>query len=49
MNTIVIGCGSIGSAVGRAMDDNGHKVVIIGRKSDDYHADMSDPRNLKGL
>ena len=31
------------------MEEKGHEVVSVGRKSGDYHADISDPESLKSL
>ncbi len=44
MRAIVIGSGTIGSAVKKALEENGHEVVSVGRKSGDFQADISDPR-----
>jgi NAD(P)-dependent dehydrogenase (short-subunit alcohol dehydrogenase family) len=49
MKAIVIGSGTIGSAVKRALADNGHEVVSVGRKSGDYQADIGDPGSLRDL
>ena len=49
MRAIVTGSGAIASAVRRALEENGHEVVSVGRKSGDYHADISDPESLKAL
>ena len=49
MKAIVIGSGTIGSAVKKALEENGHKVVSIGRKSGDFQADISNPESLKAL
>src|SRR6202163_4783800 len=49
MKAIVIGSGTIGSAVRKALEEKGHKVVAVGRKSGDYQADISDPKSLKTL
>jgi nucleoside-diphosphate-sugar epimerase len=43
MKAIVIGSGTIGSAVRKALAEKGHEVVSVGRKSSDYQADISDP------
>lgn len=47
MKAIVIGSGTIGSAVRKALEEKGHEVVSVGRKSGDYQADISDPESLK--
>lgn len=49
MKAIVIGSGTIGSAVKKALEEKGHQVVTVGRKSGDYQADISDPESLKAL
>lgn len=49
MNAIVIGSGTIGSAVRKALEEKGHEVVSVGRNSGDYQADISDPKSLKAL
>jgi NAD(P)-dependent dehydrogenase (short-subunit alcohol dehydrogenase family) len=49
MKAIVIGSGTIGSAVRRALEEKGHVVLSVGRKSGDYQADISDPASLKAL
>jgi NAD(P)-dependent dehydrogenase (short-subunit alcohol dehydrogenase family) len=49
MKAIVIGGGTIGSAVKKALEEKGHAVVSVGRKSGDYQADISDPNSLKAL
>jgi nucleoside-diphosphate-sugar epimerase len=49
MKAIVIGSGTIGSAVKKALEEKGHQIVTVGRKSGDYQADISDPESLKAL
>jgi NAD(P)-dependent dehydrogenase (short-subunit alcohol dehydrogenase family) len=49
MKAIVIGGGTIGSAVKKALEEKGHAVVSVGRKSGDYQADITDPASLKAL
>lgn len=49
MKAIVIGTGTVGSAVKKALEEKGHEVVSVGRKSGDYQADISDPYCLKAL
>ena len=49
MKAIVIGSGTIGSAVKKALEEKGHEVVSVGRKSGDFQADISDPESLKAL
>src|SRR6202049_487108 len=49
MKAIVIGSGTIGSAVRKALEEKGHEVVSVGRNSGNYQADISDPNSLKAL
>src|SRR5712692_9410969 len=49
MKVIVVGTGTIGSAVGKVLKEHGHEVVSVGRKSGDYRADISDMTSLKKL
>jgi NAD(P)-dependent dehydrogenase (short-subunit alcohol dehydrogenase family) len=49
MKVIVIGTGTIGSAVGKTLHQQGHEVVSVGRKSGDRQADISDMASLKNL
>src|SRR5260370_33006452 len=49
MKAIVIGSRTTGSAVRKALEEKGHEVVCVGRKSGDYQADISDPESLKTL
>jgi NAD(P)-dependent dehydrogenase (short-subunit alcohol dehydrogenase family) len=49
MKVIVVGIGTIGSAVGKVLKEHGHEVVSVGRKSGDYQADISDMASLKKL
>ena len=49
MKIIVIGTGTIGSAVGKMLKEHGHDVVSVGRKSGDFQADISDPASLRKL
>lgn len=49
MKAIVVGGGTIGSAVKKALAEKGHEVVSVGRKSGDYQADITDPASLKAL
>jgi hypothetical protein len=43
------GTGTIGSAVRNVLEEHGHEVVSVGRKSGDYQADISDPPSLRWL
>jgi NAD(P)-dependent dehydrogenase (short-subunit alcohol dehydrogenase family) len=49
MRLIVIGTGTIGSAVIKTLQEHGHEVVSVGRKSGDCQADISDMASLKKL
>lgn len=49
MKAIVIGSGTIGSAIRKILEEKGHEVLSVGRKSGDYQADISDPASLKAL
>ncbi|MGA7930778.1 MAG: short chain dehydrogenase [Candidatus Sulfotelmatobacter sp.] len=49
MKVIVVGTGTIGSAVGKMLQEHGHDVISVGRKSGDCQADISDPASLRKL
>ena len=49
MKAIVIGTGTVGSTVKKALEEKGHEVATVGRNSGDYQADISDPNSLKAL
>ena len=49
MRVVVVGLGTIGSAVKNLLEQRGHSVVSVGRKSGDHQADTSDPASLKKL
>jgi NAD(P)-dependent dehydrogenase (short-subunit alcohol dehydrogenase family) len=49
MRSIVVGTGTIGAAVRKTLEQHGHEVVSIGRKSGDLQADISNPISLKAL
>lgn len=49
MKAIVVGSGTIGTAVKKALEEKGHAVVSVGRKSGDYQADITDPESLTAL
>jgi hypothetical protein len=49
MKAIVIGTGTVGSAVKKALEEKEHEVATVGRNSGDYQADISDPNSLKAL
>jgi hypothetical protein len=47
MKVIVVGTGTVGTAVGKTLKEHGHDVVSLGRKSGDYQADISNMESLK--
>jgi NAD(P)-dependent dehydrogenase (short-subunit alcohol dehydrogenase family) len=49
MRAVVVGTGTIGSAIRKALEEHGHEVVSVGRKSGDFQADISDLESLKKL
>lgn len=49
MRAVVVGTGTIGSAVRKVLEQHGHEVVSVGRKSGDLQADLSDLASLKAL
>jgi NAD(P)-dependent dehydrogenase (short-subunit alcohol dehydrogenase family) len=49
VKAIIIGSGTVGSAVKKALEEKGHEVVSVGRGSGDYQADISDTNSLKAL
>ena len=49
MKVIVIGTGTIGSAVRHSLVGHGHEVVSVGRRSGDVHADITDMSSLREL
>ena len=49
MRAIVVGSGTIGAAVKKTLEEKGHEVVSVGRKSGDYQADISDSMSLKAF
>ena len=49
MRVVVIGSGTIGSAVGKMLKEHGHEVASVGRKSGAHQADISDMASLKTL
>jgi NAD(P)-dependent dehydrogenase (short-subunit alcohol dehydrogenase family) len=46
---IVVGSGTIGSALRKTLTEYGHEVLSIGRKSGDRRADITDPASLRSL
>jgi len=49
MRAVVVGTGTIGSAVRKLLEEHCHEVVSVGRKSGDFQADISDPASLRKL
>ncbi|WP_108127067.1 short chain dehydrogenase [Saccharospirillum mangrovi] len=49
MKIVVIGTGTVGSAVQKMFVEQGHEVVTVGRTSGDFQADMTDIASLKAL
>jgi NAD(P)-dependent dehydrogenase (short-subunit alcohol dehydrogenase family) len=49
MRVVVVGLGTIGSAVKKLLEERGHDVVSVGRTSGDFQADISDPASLKKM
>ena len=47
MRAIVVGTGTIGTAVKTVLQGQGHDVVTVGRRSGDFNADISDIESLK--
>jgi NAD(P)-dependent dehydrogenase (short-subunit alcohol dehydrogenase family) len=49
MRAVVIGTGTIGSAVRTVLEQHGHEVISVGRTSGDFQADISEPASLRAL
>lgn len=49
MKIVVIGTGTVGSAVARTLRRNAHTVVSVGRSSGDLHADITDTNSIQTL
>jgi NAD(P)-dependent dehydrogenase (short-subunit alcohol dehydrogenase family) len=49
VKVIVIGTGTIGSAVRHSLVNHGHEVVCVGRRSGDLNADSTDMASLRQL
>ena len=49
MRAIVVGTGTIGTAVKKVLQEHGHDVATVGRGSGDFKADISDIESLKSL
>jgi hypothetical protein len=49
MRVIVIGTGTIGTAVKKALEKEAHEVVPVSRNSGEFRADISDSESLKAL
>jgi NAD(P)-dependent dehydrogenase (short-subunit alcohol dehydrogenase family) len=49
MRIVVVGTGTIGSAVAKLLKAHGHEAVSVGRRSGDHQADITSPASLKKL
>lgn len=50
MRVLVVGAtGTIGSAVGAALESRGHQVVRVGSSSGDFRADIANPTSIRAL
>lgn len=49
MNIVDVGTGTLGSVLIKVLKDNRHEVITVGRKTGDYHADITDIATLKEL
>lgn len=49
MKVVVVGTGTIGSAVRRTLEDHGHEVVSVGRGTGEFQADIREMASLKAL
>jgi NAD(P)-dependent dehydrogenase (short-subunit alcohol dehydrogenase family) len=49
MKTIVVGSGTLGTAVQQTLAQHGHEVVTVGRTSGMLHADITDMASLTAL
>ena len=49
MRAIVVGTGTIGTAVKKVLQEHGHDVATVGRRSGDFTADISDIESLRLL
>jgi NAD(P)-dependent dehydrogenase (short-subunit alcohol dehydrogenase family) len=49
MRVVVIGKGTIGSAISKVLEQKGHEVVPVSRNSGKFRADISDSESLKAL
>lgn len=49
MRVIVVGTGTIGSAVRATLTEHSHEVVTVGRTSGDHRADIADVASLRAL
>src|ERR1700674_137864 len=49
MRVVLIGKGTIGSAISKVLLENGHEVVPVSRNSGKFRADISDSESLKAL
>jgi Trk K+ transport system NAD-binding subunit len=49
MRVVVIGKGTIGSAISKVLEEKGHEVVSVSRNSGKFRADISDSESLKAF
>src|SRR6202140_1452320 len=49
MRIVVIGKGTLGSAIVKVLEEKGHEVVPVSRNSGEFRADIADPESLKTL
>src|SRR6202051_615047 len=49
MRVVVVGKGTIGSAISKALEQKGHEVVPVSRNSGKFRAEISDSDSLKAL
>jgi NAD(P)-dependent dehydrogenase (short-subunit alcohol dehydrogenase family) len=49
MRIVVIGKGTLGFAITKALEEKGHEVVPVSRNSGEFRADTADPESLKVL
>jgi NAD(P)-dependent dehydrogenase (short-subunit alcohol dehydrogenase family) len=49
LKAVVIGNGTLGAAVQKTLAERGHEVLSVGRRSGQYHADISDIAGLRTL
>src|ERR1700675_5048454 len=49
MRVVVVGKGTIGSAISKALEEKGHEVVPVSRNSGKFRADISATESLKAV